>query len=107
MRIGRLDRRVTLLAPATVRDSFGAAPEAFEEFGAAWAQVIYDRGGELSRDNDAQRQAQSVVTFRIRWIEGLRRDMRVRFDGADYDVTDVMEIGRKRGADLRAVASVK
>lgn len=106
MRIGALDHRVTLLAPTKVRDSFGGVPQGFEEVGEVWAKVIYDRGGELSRQNDAQRQAQSVVTFRIRWRAGLSRDMRIRFNGADYDVTDIMEIARRRGVDLRAVASV-
>jgi head-tail adaptor len=106
MRAGRFDRTITLLARSVARDSFGAGAETFSAIADVPAEVIYDRGGELSRQNDAQRQAQAVVTFRIRWRPGLTRDMRIRFDGADYDVTDIMEIGRRRGADLRAIASV-
>jgi head-tail adaptor len=107
VRAGRFDRTITLLARSVARDSFGAGTETFTAIADdVPAEVIYDRGGELSRQNDAQRQAQAVVTFRIRWRPGLTRDMRIRFDGADYDVTDIMEIGRRRGADLRTIASV-
>ncbi len=107
MRLGRLDRRIVLLARGIARDGFGAAAESFYPVDEVWAQVIHDRSGEKSRGGDAQLQAQAVVTFRIRWRGDLKREMRVRWDGADYDVTNIMEIGRRVGADLQAVASVE
>lgn len=106
MRIGKLDRRVTLLSQHRARDGFGGTTEDFTPLAEVWAQVIHDRGGEMSRVNDAQRQAQAAVTFRIRWRDDLSTVMRVRWEGADYDVKAVMEIGRRAGADLQAVASV-
>lgn len=106
MRIGRLDRRITLLARTLARDSFGDATETFAPVATVWAQVIHDRGGELSRTNDAQRQAQAVVTFRIRWRVGLTSDMRIACEGNEYDVKAIMEIGRRVGVALQAVASV-
>lgn len=107
MLIGRLDRRITLLARSTVRDSFGDATEQFTAFADVWAQVIPERGGELIRANNGQRQAQAVVTFRVRWRANLKREIRVQWDGNSYDVTNVKEIGRRVGADLEAVASVQ
>ena len=106
MRAGQLDRRVTLLQRTLTRDSFGEAVEGFADLDTVWARVIHDRSGELSRQNNAQRQAQSVVTFRIRWRGDLNRTMRVRWEGAEYDITNIMEVGRRAGLDLQAVASV-
>ena len=106
MRAGQLDRQVVLLKRTVARDEFGEAVEVFAELATVWARVIHDRSGELSRQNDAQRQAQAVVTFRIRWRAGLDRTMRVRWEGADYDITNIMEVGRRAGLDLQAVASV-
>lgn len=106
MRGGKLDRTIVVRKRTIGRDSFGGADEAFTTFATVPAQVMYDRAGKLSRQNDAQVQAQSVVTFRIRYLAGVTREMRISFDGADYDITDVMEIGRRAGLDLRAVASV-
>ena len=106
MRAGQLDRRVTLLKRSISRDSFGEAVEAFVDLDTVWARVIHDRSGELSRQNDAQRQAQSVVTFRVRWRGDIDRTMRVRWEGAEYDITNIMEVGRRAGLDLQATASV-
>jgi SPP1 family predicted phage head-tail adaptor len=106
MRIGRLDRRIKLLARSVNRDGFGGASEQFTEIAEVFAGFIPDRGGELSRTNDAQRQTQLTVTFRVRWRDDLNTVMRVQFDGADYDVKAVLPIGRHVGADLQAVASV-
>lgn len=106
MQIGKLDRRVTLLARTITRDGYGDATEEFTFLDEVWAQVIFNRGAERFRDGQVQRQAQVEVTFRIRWREDLTREMRVEWDGTAYDVTNVMEIGRRVGADLQAVASV-
>lgn len=106
MQIGKLDRRITLLSRSVVRDGFGDATEQFTPLDEVWAQVIFNRGSEKFRDNQVQRQAQVEVTFRIRWRADLAREMRVEWDGVSYDVSNVVEIGRRVGADLEAAASV-
>lgn len=106
MLIGKLDRRITLLSRSIARDGYGDATEQFTELDNVWAQVIFNRGTEKFRDGQVQRQAQVEVTFRIRWRPDLAREMRVEWDGTSYDVTNVMEIGRRVGADLQAIASV-
>lgn len=106
MLIGKLDRRITLLARGVVRDGYGDAKDQFTPLDEVWAGVIFNRGMEKMRAGEAQRQAQVEVTFRIRWRPDLTRDMRVEWDGVSYDVTNVVEIGRRVGADLEAVASV-
>lgn len=106
MQIGKLDRRITLLARNQTRDSFGDAVEQFTPFADVWAQVIPDRGSEMMRNGDVQRQAIATVTFRVRWRADLKREIRIAWAGAIYDVTNVVELGRRAGADLQAVASV-
>ncbi len=106
MMLGKLDRRVTLLARQITRDTYGDAAEQFIPLDDVWAGVIFNRGSEAFRANEGQRQAQVEVTFRIRWRSDLNRELRVDWDGASYDVTNVIELGRRAGADLQAVASV-
>ena len=46
------------------------------------------------------------VTFRIRWRAGIATNDRIVMqDGRTFDIREVVEIGRRRGLELRAVAA--
>jgi SPP1 family predicted phage head-tail adaptor len=46
-----------------------------------------------------------TIVFRIRYLPGITTADRVSYDGKSYDLKEVAEIGRRRGLELRAVAT--
>ncbi|MGY4499400.1 hypothetical protein ACVWYH_003331 [Bradyrhizobium sp. GM24.11] len=41
-----------------------------------------------------------VRTFRTRWLDGVTLENRVTYDGQQYQITQIKELGRRRGLDL-------
>ncbi|MNV91444.1 Phage head-tail joining protein [compost metagenome] len=46
-----------------------------------------------------------TIIFRIRYLPGITTADRVTYAGMAYDLKEVTEIGRRRGLELRAVAT--
>jgi len=46
-----------------------------------------------------------TIIFRIRYLPGITTADRVTYAGKAYDLKEVTEIGRRRGLELRAVAT--
>lgn len=75
--------RAELLAPAIVT---GTAPTAFNAV-------------ESDRAYGAAEEA--VLTFRLRYLDGITTADRLQYAGSDYDITGTTEIGRRRGLLIR------
>lgn len=105
MRAGALDRRITLMRNQPSQSARGGLADNWVAIQELYAQVKYARGGE--RFATQQVVGQGVVTFLIRW-DGAWSDFnvkdRVSFDGRDYDVRDVRELGRREGIEIDATA---
>jgi SPP1 family predicted phage head-tail adaptor len=100
MNIGQLDRQVTLQAPAAAsQDRFGApTPASFTDMATVAAGVKYAAGGEaLTAD---QNTATQRITFTIRYRPDVRPTWRLSYEGCLFQITDVAEIGRRRGTIL-------
>lgn len=100
MNIGQLDRKVTLQAPATVvQDGFGAmSPAGFTDVATVAAGVKYAPGGEAVQGD--QNTATQRVTFTIRYQADVRPTWQLSYEGRIFQITDVAEIGRRRGTIL-------
>ncbi|MCA0847193.1 phage head closure protein [Salipiger thiooxidans] len=46
----------------------------------------------------------TTLAFRTRYIAGITNDNRVSFDGAAFDIEQIVTIGRRRGLELRCKA---
>ena len=100
MNIGQLDRQVTLQAPATVpQDAYGApAPASFTDVATVAAGVKYNPGGEAVAAD--QNTATQHVSFTIRYRADVRPTWQLAYEGRTFQITDVAEIGRRRGLTL-------
>jgi len=107
VRAGELDRKVTLLEPKTQLDSSGTgqAVETFVPRGDVWAGVTPLSGREALAA--AQRHPETTHRFRMRWRSraDLNEAWRIRHDGRDWNITEILEIGRREGLDVMATAS--
>jgi head-tail adaptor len=110
MRAGSLDRTIVIQKP--VFDEISDSGEACTEWLSiltARAEVIDARASEAGVDYG---EAETVLrTFRMRWppkvnlATGLPIEIttaaRVLYEGVTFDIKDIVEIGRRRGLELR------
>lgn len=104
MIVGRLDRRITIEQPTASQDAYGEPVESWGALATVWAQVQPLRGEE--RFEAQQVGAERTVRFRIRYRSDVTEQMRVVYDGDVYDITAVLELGRREGLEILAVAQV-
>jgi len=97
MNIGRLDRQLTLQQPAAVpQNGFGEpAPAAFTDVATVAAGVEYKPGGEATQAD--QLTPTQRILFTIRYRADVRPAWRIAYEGRTFQLTDVAEIGRRRG----------
>lgn len=93
MRIGRLDRRITIQRRELATDSFGADVGAWVDVVTTWAGYEPISGAEQFAAD--QRYAAQLVRFTIRHRAGIEARMRVVYDGQVWDIQDVAERGRR------------
>lgn len=99
---GRMDRRIELFARSVDKDAHHEPIDTYRSRGVVWAEVKPVSGGE--KWLAAQRLAEVTTVFRIWWQDGLDATHQVRYDGRDYDIVQVLELGRREGLELRGVA---
>jgi SPP1 family predicted phage head-tail adaptor len=97
MNIGQLDRKGTLRGPVgTAQNDFGGvAPVPFADVATVAVGVAYKPGGEGVEAS--QLTATQRVQFTLRYRADVRPDWQLVFDGKTFQITDVAEIGRRRG----------
>ena len=102
---GTLDRRVTIQTRSISTDAYGSPIEAWADTATVWAGVDYPKTGSLEQFYDAVNIATTSVTFTIRYRAVSLSENRVKYNGEEYDIERVGEIGRRNfttlGAKLR------
>ena len=105
MRAGRLDRRITVQRKSIAHSDSGQEVVTWQDVAEVWAEKVENRGEE--RFAAQQLVGHAIKTFRIRWssvVDEITTEHRLTFDGREYDITDVREIGRRDGLELDAFA---
>lgn len=98
----RLDRRVRLDRRTAVVDESGQPLERWDEVAEVWA--AYKPGAASEGPGQRQTVASEEATFTIRWRRDATPLHRLRFEGHEWDVLGVVEIGRREGLEIRARA---
>lgn len=102
MRAGKLDRLITIERQAETVAPSGAVTSSWAPLASARAELVQQTADEfLAGPGEAEER---TLVFRIRWRAGLSTADRVIFEGQPYDVKQIVEIGRRRGLELRVVA---
>lgn len=98
MRAGNLDRIVEIQRRTTGLDSFGTPLETWTTFATMRAQLLKnatdDREGTRGHTTDA------VLTFRIYYFASLSLNDRLLYEGQQFEITGLTEIGRRVGMDV-------
>lgn len=105
MRAGALDRRITIERNTPTHDADSNEEVAsWGTLATVWAQAKPLRGSE--RFEADRENAERTVTFRIRHRTDIDEEMRIVFDGDNYDIESIAEIGRSEGLEIIATARV-
>lgn len=106
MSAGKFDRRISLQRATSTDDGFTSAGSvSWNTLAEVWAQVMPVSDGERWRAS----QLSAVVThrFKIRYsaaVSSLNGKDRLLFDGQEFDISGVKEIGRKKELEITASA---
>lgn len=100
MRAGNLDRTITLdaFAPGPP-DDYGSGSPVWSAFKTVRAQLVTMSTEEYLRAYGET--AETAIVFRIRFTEGVTTEHRVGYDGRNFNIREVKEIGRRKGLELR------
>jgi SPP1 family predicted phage head-tail adaptor len=98
MRSGNLDRVIQIQRPSTALDMYGAPTT-------AWALVATMRAEKLENavtDREGARgdTTDNVITFRMRWMDGVTLESRVTYQDQPFTIKTIKEIGRRVGLDI-------
>lgn len=102
MRAGRLDRLITIQRKTSAVDSFGEPIETWATLVTVWSEMIPVRGQE--RYAAMQEIAEIDTVFKVRFRTGITPLDRISYDSRIYDITHVLEIGRREGLELMTKA---
>jgi SPP1 family predicted phage head-tail adaptor len=104
MRAGRLDRRIVIEQPVYAQGADGQAVKTWLFFAEVCAEKRDTAGREfIAADRET---AALTTTFRLRWLSGVSREMRISYGGALFDIQHIAEIGRREGLEIVATAQV-
>lgn len=103
MRAGKLDRTISIERKTETVSPTGAVVSAWLNIATVRAEIVTQSASEfLTGFGEAEN---GTVVFRVRYLAGITTADRVSYAGQVYDLKEVTEIGRRRGLELRAVAT--
>lgn len=100
---GRYDREIVIEFLTTTQSSIGEPVETWTTFAPVWAQVLTKGGQEFFKSDQVAAEADKF--FRIRYLPGLKRKMRILYEDEYYDIYDLAE-GYERKKDHIIAAKV-
>ncbi|MBZ9694540.1 phage head closure protein [Mesorhizobium sp. CO1-1-9] len=103
MRAGKLDRTISIERKTETVSPTGAVVTAWLNIATVRAEIVTQSASEfLTGFGEAEN---GTIVFRVRYLAGITTADRVSYAGQVYDLKEVTEIGRRRGLELRAVAT--
>lgn len=103
MRAGQLNRVISIDRLTTTLNENRSSVSAWTNIDTVRAEIVQQSATEfLSGFGEAE---SGTIIFRIRYMPGITTADRVTYAGTAYDLKEVTEIGRRRGLELRAVAT--
>lgn len=102
---GKLQHRISIEREAEIVTSAGHVRKTWATIATVRAEIVTATSTEfLAGWGEGD---QNAAVFRIRWISGMEITTadRIAHAGKVYNIKSAIEIGRKRGLELRAVAA--
>lgn len=95
-----MDRKITIKEVTETRSSVGGRSETLTPYATAWAELKPMSSRE--RFQAAGEHAVKAIVFRTRFIYGLKETMQIEYEGENYEIKGIAEIGRQEGHEITA-----
>ena len=105
-KVGQLNRIVSIEKPTVARDSFGSEILTWGELAEVWANVRPAGAEERYRQESNKEQSLRRAKMRIRYRDDVYETYRVVYDGFNWDIEGIYEIGFRRELELSISADV-
>ena len=96
MRIGKLDRKITIQIRSISQNDYGEAIAAFSSSASVWAMIETQPRGKEKVSNGIE-TSQQIINFLIRYstdVNDVTNGDRVLYNSQYYDIESVQEVGR-------------
>lgn len=93
MNIGRLDRKIVIQQGTETQNTFGEFVTVWTTYHTTFASVHKAGGNE--KEEASRVTATNLVKFKIRFYTGITEDMIIQYNGNDYDILEIQELGRE------------
>jgi SPP1 family predicted phage head-tail adaptor len=93
MRVGELNRRVTIQQRATGKDADGQPSETWQDLLSCWAAIRPLGGRELLLAKSVQAESTHEVTMRYRTT--VTAGMRIVYEGRIFNITNINDVDTK------------
>lgn len=103
MRAGRLDKSITVQQFTSTLDDYGTPTMSWSDLATVRAQIVQATTEEFIRGFGASEE--TAIIFRIRHLDNVDLGDRISFGSKVYNIKELKEIGRRKGLELRCVAS--
>jgi SPP1 family predicted phage head-tail adaptor len=97
-KIARLDREIEIWRITETRTGTGGVSKTNTSLGTFWAMVDYGgrSGGQQEVEYAGKLTEIQSVSFVIRYYEGITPKDFITYEGATYDIKEIVEEGRRR-----------
>lgn len=102
IRAGKLDRQIIIERQAETVAASGAVSKTWTPAATVRAELVQRSADEYLAGYGEAENGNAV--FRIRYLAGITTADRVTFDGVNYDIDEIVELGRRRALELHTVA---
>lgn len=102
MRAGKLDRRIRLERSTPVSDGHGGLEDVWMKVADIRAEIVQASTEEFIRAYGASDD--NVIIFRTYFIAGVTNADRIVYAGAEFDIKETKELGRRNGLEIRCVS---
>ncbi|RAH97615.1 head-tail adaptor protein [Acuticoccus sediminis] len=96
---GQLDKIIEIKALTQAQDEYGAISESWATFATVHAQRLETRTSDFLRASGEG--SETVAAFRIRWRPDVSVADRLSCNGDNFEIIEVVELGRRRALELR------
>jgi len=103
MRIGKLDRKITIKFLSKSQNDFGEAVASYGSDFTTWARIDYKITGANENEEDNLIKSVQRVNFLIRYctnVASITSADRVVYNSQNYDIETVIELGRNTSLKL-------
>jgi SPP1 family predicted phage head-tail adaptor len=103
MRSGKLDRTIKIQSFTSTVNEYGTPVSTWADVTTLRAEVIQSSTQEFLTNGASD---ETSMIFRTRYFDGVNTSSQVLYEGEEFNVREVKEIGRRKGLDLRCERKV-